>query len=242
MKEYKNFLKNMFQFDGRSRRREYWVVSFINANISILLNVILFLACTLVGDPLVYTMDTGYGGGMSTTGSLVGTIIMIPIVIWSVFVFVSTLGLTVRRFHDAGVPGWVYPICLVGSCCCGLGAIALLVITLLPSKEDNQYGVNPKAPENNQYEGAASIIMSIVMWVVLLFLYVVLIFTNISVCGLKSNPNGEFSDFGREIDVETEEYAEEIDTEEYIEDVDKEEDAYVVGATTAINVFVEGEK
>ena len=195
MKEYKHYLKNMFRFNGRSRRREYWVPSMINAIISILLYSILFLACTIAEDPLIYTAETGYGGGFSTTGSLVGTILAIPIALWSLFVFISTLGLTVRRFHDAGVQGWVYPLCLAGCCCGGLGAIAMLIITLWPSKEDNQYGVNPKSPENNQYEGGTSIVVSIVLWFVSIVVLIVTMIMNVRVCGLKYSNATTRSDF-----------------------------------------------
>ncbi len=221
MKEYKNYLKNMFQFNGRSRRREYWVVSFINASISILLYVIMFLACTIAGDPLVYVMDSGYGGGFTTTGSLVGTIFAIPLALWSLFIMISTMGLTVRRFHDVGIPGWVYPICILGCCCCGIGAIVMLVIILLPSKEDNQYGVNPKSPENDQYKGITSIIASIAIWVVLLILFIISVFANVFVCGLKPDPNSTYSNFGKAI---------EVDAEEYAGVTGQDKDAYVIWA------------
>lgn len=183
MKEYKNMLKRMFDFKGRARRREFWVVTLINSAITCLLNAVLFGACSLAGDPLCYAM--GGSAGFNTSGSLVGTIISIPISLFSIYVFVSMLGITVRRYHDAGVPGWVYPICIIGCCCCGIGAIVHLVICFLPSKEDNQYGSNPKAPENNEYEDASGIIISLVAYAICFILVVGCVTWNVMKCGLK---------------------------------------------------------
>lgn len=187
MKEYKKMLKNMFWFEGRARRREFWVVSLINSAISCFLYALMFFASTFAGDALCYTYTNGAGAGFDTTGSVVGTIFVVPIVIFMIYIIVSTIGLTVRRYHDAGIPGWVYPICLAGCCLCGIGAIAHLVICFLPSKEDNQYGVNPKAPQNNEYEDGAGIVIAVVLYVICLFLVIAGVAFNVAKCGLKGS-------------------------------------------------------
>ena len=184
MREYKKYLKNMFQFEGRARRREYWVVNFMNTTIRILLYFLLFATCTIEQRPIIYHTSGGYGIRYLPKGSIVGLIIMALIVIWEIFVFVSMIGLTVRRFHDVGVPGWVYPICLVGYCLCGIGAIVQLVIMLLPSKEDNLYGVNPKLPENNEYENNKSIFGSVIVWFIAFVILMILMCVNVSLYGV----------------------------------------------------------
>lgn len=185
MKEYGKMLKNMFRFEGRARRREFWVVSLINSAISCFLYALLFFACTMAGDSLCYR--EGSEVGFNTNGSMVGTIIAIPIALATVYFAISVIGLTVRRYHDAGIPGWVYPICLVGCCLCGIGAIAHLVICFLPSKEDNQYGVNPKAPQNNEYEDGSGIVIAVVLYVICLFLLIAGVAFNVARCGLKES-------------------------------------------------------
>lgn len=120
-------------------------------------------------------------------GNLVATIIFIFVACIYIYLFVSMLGLTVRRYHDAGVPGWVYPICVVGTVLCCIGAIANFVICLLPSKEDNAYGENPKKTELNEYEGMTSIVLAIVFLVVAGFAVSISSFLNIHFCGLRSN-------------------------------------------------------
>lgn len=214
MKEYGKMLKNMFNFQGRARRREFWVVSLMNSAIGCFLYAMMFFASTLAGDSLCYT--AGGSVGFSTGGSVVGTIFVIPVVIAMIYVTVSTIGLTVRRYHDAGIPGWVYPICLVGCCLCGIGAIAHLVICFLPSKEDNQYGVNPKAPENNEYEDGSGIVIAIIMYVICLFLMIAGVAFNVVKCGLKGSAGStNFTSglAGKEDDVDV---VEDIGTEEDI--------------------------
>lgn len=53
---------------------------------------------------------------------------------------VPSLAVTVRRLHDTGRSGWWWFIGLVPF----VGGIVLLVLTLLDSTPDNQYGPNPK--------------------------------------------------------------------------------------------------
>jgi len=185
MQEYGKMLKNMFQFQGRARRREFWVVSLINSAIGCFFYALLFFGSTLAGDSLCY--KSGGTVGFSTTGSTVGTILVVPLVLVFLYAAISVIALTVRRYHDAGIPGWVYPICLVGCCLCGIGAIAHLVICFLPSKEDNIYGENPKKPENNEYEGSSGIVLSVVLYIICMFLMVAGVVFNVAKCGLKGS-------------------------------------------------------
>lgn len=232
MREYKKMIKNAFCFQGRARRREYWVVVLINSAISCFLYAVMFLACTAAGNPLAYAggADSAYSAGFDTAGSTVGTIMAIPIGLFAVYCGVSIIGLTVRRYHDAGFPGWLFPVCLLGCCLCGIGAIAHLVFTLLPSKEDNQYGVNPKAPENNEYEGSRSIGVSVTLCICSLILLLGSVVLNVRICGLKEDDSSETSDNEiimtneAETDIPTDNDMEEYrETEEYT-DIETEEE------------------
>lgn len=187
MKEYKKMLKNMFDFKGRARRREYWVVNVMNSAISCFLYALLFLGCTIAGDSICYQVktETLSAVGFQTSGSTIGTILVIPIVIFLVYCIVSVLGLTVRRYHDAGIPGWAFPLCLLGSIVI-VGAIVHLVFCFLPSKEDNKYGVNPKSPEHNEYVGSTSIGMSILIGMISIILLIICVCANVFVCGVEN--------------------------------------------------------
>lgn len=182
MQEYGKMLKHFFDFQGRARRREYWVVSMINSGISVLIYALMFFICTITG----HSIFTQVGGTptMNTMGSMPAIILFIVSSLFSLYVFIASLALTVRRYHDAGFPGWAFPLCLLGTCLCGIGAIVHLVFILLPSKEDNQYGVNPKAPEYNEYDSNTSIWGSIVFYVVCFVLAMVGAFLNVMKCGI----------------------------------------------------------
>lgn len=213
MKEYTKMLKNMFQFQGRARRREYWVVAVINSALCCLLYAVLFITCTVAGDSLCYKDNGTFG--FNTEGSTVGTIMVFPIVLAIIYCTVCILGLTVRRYHDAGVPGWVFPICILGCCLCGIGAIAHLVICLLPSREDNIYGENPKKPENNEYEESGSIVVAVVMYIICLMLMVTGVMLNVTKCGLKQQSD--------EVDLDSKGETREISTTEVEEPTATEE-------------------
>lgn len=166
MREYTKMVKNTFNYSGRARRREYWIPAFINSGIQLLLFGIVFLGATIAGDGLFYT--TGTSAGFSTSGSVVATILYVPYALFSLFSFITMLSLNVRRMHDIGKPGWIYAICLLGCCCCGIGAIANIVLCCFDSMEDNEWGENPK--NANEYEGSKSILMvGIVYPLILIF-------------------------------------------------------------------------
>lgn len=182
MQEYVKMLKHCFDFNGRARRREYWVVNMINSGIAVLINALMFFICTATGNPL-FTQINGVPT-MNTMGNTVTMLFSILSSLFSIYVFVASLGLIVRRYHDAGFPGWAFPLCLLGTCLCGIGGIVHLVFTCLPSKEDNEYGVNPKAPENNEYDSNTSIWGSVVFYIVCMVLLMIGVFANIAKFGI----------------------------------------------------------
>jgi uncharacterized membrane protein YhaH (DUF805 family) len=79
-------------------------------------------------------------GIMQSEGAMIGFAIIAGLI--TLAVSVCMIGLVVRRFHDVGLSGWLYLLVLVPY----LGGIFVFVITLLPSKEPNQYGYGPWRP------------------------------------------------------------------------------------------------
>ncbi len=121
MNWYIEVLKKYAVFSGRARRKEYWFFVLFNFIITVVLVVI---------DGTVGTFDPTTGVGMLT-------------VLYSLFVLIPTLAVTVRRLHDTGRTGWWLLIGLVPL----IGGIVILVFMLLDSNSGgNEYGPDPKGP------------------------------------------------------------------------------------------------
>lgn len=140
MKEFAYVAKNMFNFKGRARRREYWISQLINIGIiyAIWGFVFFILGLSLKG----LTPNASAAPLFTIVCSLVAIIIMIVVAIWS---FLYSLAVTIRRLHDRNLSGWIFLACIAGTMLCGIGSIVLFVLLCLDGTEgENQYGVNPK--------------------------------------------------------------------------------------------------
>lgn len=73
-------------------------------------------------------------------GLVLGAIFFALSWIWSLATFIPSLAVGVRRLHDTGRSGWN----LLWACLPVIGTIILLVFFCQDSREDNQYGPNPK--------------------------------------------------------------------------------------------------
>lgn len=119
MSWYLQALKRWSDFNGRSRRKEYWMFLLFNVIVSIVLGIIDMLIGT-------YSMNTG-------VGVLSGVYMLV--------VLIPGIAVTIRRLHDTGRSGWWILIALVPI----IGGIWLLVLMFLDSqKESNQWGPSPK--------------------------------------------------------------------------------------------------
>ncbi|MDR2281950.1 MAG: DUF805 domain-containing protein [Sphingobacterium sp.] len=120
---------NYANFNGRARRKEYWMFFLINVGISLVLSLI----DSVFGLKMGGNEMAAYGGGTGVIGG-----------IYSLAVFIPGLAVTVRRLHDSGKSGWNYLWVLT---CIG----AFYVLYLLIQEGDrgqNQYGEDPKGGEN----------------------------------------------------------------------------------------------
>jgi uncharacterized membrane protein YhaH (DUF805 family) len=110
-------------FNGRSRRKEYWMFTLFNVIIMGALEIVAFASFT------------------STKSSIIGVIFGLAIAVYGLAALVPALACSVRRLHDIGMSGWLLLISLVPF----LGGLALLVLFLMDSNPGpNQYGPNPK--------------------------------------------------------------------------------------------------
>jgi uncharacterized membrane protein YhaH (DUF805 family) len=119
------------EFDGRSRRTEYWMFALFNFLILIALGV-------LGGVGVAISQDTG-------------GILFIPLVIYFLAILIPSLAVGVRRLHDTGKSGWLLLLFMVLGFIPIVGFIASIVqIVILCQDSDpgmNEYGPSPKYPE-----------------------------------------------------------------------------------------------
>ena len=115
------FFTRYFDFQGRSRRSEYWWVSLFEC---------------LVITPLYILAIIGIAA--ESDGLMAFTLILM--ILYLLGTFIPNLAITFRRLHDIGKSGWWYLISFIPS----VGSTIILVLCCLDSTPDNQWGPNPK--------------------------------------------------------------------------------------------------
>jgi uncharacterized membrane protein YhaH (DUF805 family) len=116
------FLKviKSFSFEGRARRKEYWMFVLV----AVVAGIVLAFIDGMLG---IYSENAGIG--------LLGGLFAISILI-------QCIAVGVRRLHDTGRSGWWLLVNLVPF----VGWIVVLVLMALEGKQgDNPYGPDPKA-------------------------------------------------------------------------------------------------
>lgn len=120
MNWYLKVMKQYADFNGRARRKEFWMF--------VLFNIIFAIVATMI--------DGGLGTNMAPLPY--GYIY----IAYCLVTFIPGLAVSVRRLHDVGKSGWWIFIALVPL----IGAIWLLVLYCTDSQPgDNEYGPSPKA-------------------------------------------------------------------------------------------------
>ena len=114
-------------FNGRSRRKEYWYV--------VLFNML------LVGGLYLFALIVAFSGAGRDV--VTGTSVMVPILTWIYYLvtLIPSLALSVRRLHDIDKSGWYLLVGLLPF----VGAIILLIWMAEDSEPvENDYGPCPK--------------------------------------------------------------------------------------------------
>lgn len=106
------------KFDGVASVAEYWWFVLFNAIVS---GVLYFLA-------IVLAIGVAAGGGDEGAAGASGVVVMLILGLYGLAVFLPSLGLTIRRLHDAGYSGFFFLLNFVGL------SIVTLVLCIMPSK------------------------------------------------------------------------------------------------------------
>ena len=129
MNWYLKVIKQYADFEGRARRQEYWMFALINAIISL----------TLFGLAVVFL-----GALNNDTGATLAMLFYAMYGLYSLFILIPGIAVTVRRLHDIGKSGGWFFIGFIPL----IGGIWLLVLLATDSQpEENEYGPNPKGVE-----------------------------------------------------------------------------------------------
>ena len=91
MNWYIKCIKQYADFSGRARRKEYWMFTLFNALIAFVLGLVLGVFEVITGTEFISTAISA---------------------IYSLFIFIPSLAVCIRRLHDVGKSGWFY---LIGS-------------------------------------------------------------------------------------------------------------------------------
>lgn len=172
MKWFLKCIRHYADFNGRARRKEYWMFVLITG----LIGVPIAMLRELLGN------DTALGamwsaeepmGLAATSSAVLSVVVNVIYVLWTLFILVPSITVTVRRLHDTGRSGKmliplivleiIFLILAVGAGIAPtmamsillvvsgilfiIAAIWIFVVTLLPGDfGPNRYGSDPKAP------------------------------------------------------------------------------------------------
>lgn len=119
-------LKRYADFNGRSRRKEFWMFFLLN-----------FIVMSVLYGLMIAGMDfqTGQPGGLSMLA-------MGLLFIYGLAILVPLIAVYVRRFHDQDKSGWLVLLLLIPA----IGSLIVLVFMCLEgTRGPNRFGEDPKA-------------------------------------------------------------------------------------------------
>ncbi|MCP4320579.1 MAG: DUF805 domain-containing protein [Alteromonadales bacterium] len=118
MNWYIGVIKKYAIFNGRARRKEYWMFFLFN---------------------LIISFAIGFVTGLLGAILDIGTSISDPAsIIYSLAILVPSITVAIRRLHDIGRSGWWILLPIVN----------LVFLCLDGESKDNEYGLNPKKSFN----------------------------------------------------------------------------------------------
>lgn len=127
------------EFDGRSRRKEYWMFTLFNV-----LAIFALGALAMAAGAILATRGTE-----ASANSMI--LLFIPIGIYGLAITIPGLAVATRRFHDVGKSGWMLFLLMALGVIPVVGFITAIIQIIFLCQDSvpgpNQYGPNPKFSE-----------------------------------------------------------------------------------------------
>lgn len=132
---------------GRSSRREFWMFTLLNF-------IVVASYITLIAMMFGFSsfapenLQAGLLGG----SMVIMLVLLVPFYLWAIITFPAMLAVTIRRFHDLNLSGWLYVLFAV----LGfvpfvniLSSLGLLVMMCIKGTDGtNKYGADPTRPDD----------------------------------------------------------------------------------------------
>ncbi len=120
-------LRNYAVFDGRARRKEFWMFVLFNIIIGIVISIIDNILGT------TYKVDSFLGANTIKIGILNS--------IYSLGLLIPSIAVSIRRLHDLGKSGWYYLLVFIPL----IGSIWLIILFATQGNSgENAFGPDPK--------------------------------------------------------------------------------------------------
>lgn len=124
-------LRKYADFNGRARRKEYWLFQLL----ILLTYIVVFVLAGILG-------GFSSGEGSNPGGIIGGGLLMIL----GFGIILPSLAVTVRRLHDTEKSGWMILIGLIPL----VGGLIVFVFTVMPGTQGpNRFGADPKGPASD---------------------------------------------------------------------------------------------
>jgi uncharacterized membrane protein YhaH (DUF805 family) len=128
--------KRYADFSGRSRRMEYWMYQVFTLMIYVVCGGIM-----LAGLPWSQMSETGTNYDPNAMPGPAFWVGMTLAVLWYLFTFIPDIAVTVRRFHDQDLSGWMYLLRFIPY----VGGLVVLVFMCIDGhRQANRFGSDPK--------------------------------------------------------------------------------------------------
>src|SRR5690606_19746821 len=135
-------LRNMFVFEGRARRSEFWWYYLFVSIIGLVVATVFVVAMSV---PIIAMLSEGSASrdpDMTNAAIFMFFVLYGLYMLFALLVNVAMLGAMARRLHDTGQSGhWLW-LNLAG-----LGIVPLIMCVMDGQPHENQWGPGPKAAE-----------------------------------------------------------------------------------------------
>jgi uncharacterized membrane protein YhaH (DUF805 family) len=127
--------RRYFDFQGRSRREEFWMFA--------LFQFVIYAAAGIVYNYGGFFSGTADAGFVPVPARDVVFVLFGPVfIVFVLFSLIPNISVTVRRLHDQNISGWWFLLCLIPY----IGGIIILVMMCIDGTPGaNRFGPSPKA-------------------------------------------------------------------------------------------------